>query len=530
MKLSRIFSFIFLFAAFSTYAFDEESLENDPDFIWLQDDSLTEAISNSVMPAKAISPDAALAALIAANAPVILGCNLYLRTNPLNTRLITTLPTFLIFHSNFKDYCKFYRLYLFYNQTAMMLFTKKCPYIKSYLAIDNQNLLDVIMSSDLGIPSNLPDILSLFKNIKIEERKLGLMFQYLKNWNKTSFEIDIPFLYQERNFILTESEIADIKASNAFPSGSDNKVEESAIRKQVVADLIGFSDLKLKLGQQFVNDPCTIIIGGLELYVPTAFALKKGLVGSNFSNDTEQPTLNVTELIDLFVNGPTQEAIDFALDLLSKAADRLAAMTIQSELGDNKHFSLDAWAEGRFEFSDIFHINTYGNIKYTFPKKEIRYFLVKKDPCSPCFTNEKYEADLDSENQALIQCDLNFLEQEAINTLFPSALSTNVKPGFSAEFALTFHVTTQLWHIALGYDIWAKQHEKLTILDCNPGQFNLPIARAPQPYQSKIFGRLYKEISKKKFDFFVGLQGDYTIDSSGIGQDFTAAISFEFNF
>jgi hypothetical protein len=518
-----------------------ESLLDDADFVSLNE--LPENFSEMKMPTKSITPNDALVILLAANAPGILGLDLYLRTNPLNTRQLTTLPVFLLWHTNYMDYCSLFRFYLFYNQTGRMFFTKDCPFIKSYLAVDNDNLLNEIAKNELVDTSKVPDVLALFKNVKIEERRLGFMFQWLKNWNKTNLEFDLPFLYQERNFILTESEIADIKSSNLFENTNDNKVEEKEIRKNVVADLIGFSDLKIKLGHQILNLPCRSIIAGLEFYIPTAFALKKGIAGSDFSKDTEIPSLSLTELVDFFFNDQNEQAIEVAVEFAKATANRLAAMTIQSELGDNKHLSIDAFAEGRIELSDMFSINTYANIKYTFPKSETRYFLVKKKLCSncpatrdiliaqgkcdDCYVKENYDPD---PPPAIAACNVAFFEEQALITLFPDALKTNVSPGFSTEFTIAPHITYEGWHLSLGYDVWYQQQESLKLLEGDPNCHKMCIAKKPVAYQSRLFGRLYKEIPKLKYDLAIGLQGDYCINSVGIGKDFTFALSCEFNF
>ena len=122
-------------------------------------------------------------------------------------------------------------------------------------------------------------------------------------------------------------------------------------------------------------------------------------------------------------------------------------MTIQSELGDNKHLTVDAFAEGRFEISDLFSINTYANIKYTFPKSEKRYFLVKKilcsdctttrarlveqERCNDCYVTEDYLKICNTGTDEEAACAVRFLEQQALITLFPDALKTRVSPGFS---------------------------------------------------------------------------------------------------
>ncbi|OGB84367.1 hypothetical protein A3F66_03650 [candidate division TM6 bacterium RIFCSPHIGHO2_12_FULL_32_22] len=547
MRWSKVFFLFFIFSSIASLHSDGadpmESLLDDTNFIDLS--NLPEDFSDMTMPTRSITPKDVLVILVAANAPGILALDFYLRTNPLNDRQLTTLPVFLLWHTNYIEYCSLFRFYLFYNNTPMMFFTKNCPFIKSYIAVDDNNLFNEILKNELVNLENVPEVLDLFKNIKIEERRLGIMFQWFKNWNKTSLEFDLPFLYQERNFILSESEIVDLKTSNLFKNTGNSKVQEKDIRKNVVADLLGFSDLKIKLGQQVVNLPYRSVKLGFELYIPTAFALKKGLVGSNFTN-TEVPDLDLTELVDLFVNDQSEEAIEIGKEFAKATANRLAAMTIQSELGNNKHVVIDGWAEGRFEISDMLSINTYANLKYTFPEHETRYFLIKKNLCSncpatrqrlidqgqcnDCYVTSRYQQIIDSGTDEQIECALDFLEEQVLVTLFPSALKTLVSPGFSTQFTIAPNINYEYWNLSLGFDVWFQQKERLTLLECNPADYKMNIARKPTAYQSRVFARLYKDISRPKYDLAVGLQGDYCVNSVGIGKDFTFALSCEFNF
>lgn len=471
----------------------------------------------------------------------ILSKNLYLRTNRILKRDLHTLPSFLIFHNNEYEYCKEFRFVPFYNQTLQQYFYGNCPFIKSYIAIDDADIIDEIAKLNSLVEKNIPDFIALFKNAKLEDRRAGFMFQWLKNWNKTTLEARIPLLYQERNFNFTEEEIVAIKQSDFFSASNDNKVEETAIMKHVIADLLGIGDLRLRLSHLFINLPCQQWRLGLELNVPTAFAFKKGLIGGDFSHDTQRPFFNLLNFVNMITsNNPTDKecAVEIGRELLLQAADRLAAVILQTNLGNDKHIGLGLFVEPEIVLSDLLRINALATATYVFPQRATRYFLRSKNPS--CFNRQKYLDDLatcgdegcgsSTCNTQALENDVLFLQDQIINTFFPDAFNTIVSPGFMLQAVIAPTITVNDWQGTAGLDFWYVQQEQLEPKGMTKACYQFCKGITPAAFQAKVFVRLLRTIPYCNFDFGVSFNADCTFASRNIGQDFTAAIGFEFNF
>ena len=108
--------------------------------------------------------------------------NLYLKTNPLNERNPTSLPVFLMYHSDNLNTDLLFNSYLFYNSTPKMYFTKDSTSINSYVLLDTNVLIPPGLSDVTEI--EVPPVLELFQNGEIQQRRIGLMLQLLKTYKK----------------------------------------------------------------------------------------------------------------------------------------------------------------------------------------------------------------------------------------------------------------------------------------------------------------------------------------------------------
>lgn len=467
----------------------------------------------------------------------ILAQNFYLRTNRIPKRDLNTLPLFTLFHNNEDSYCKEFNLIFFYNETLHQYFCGNNPFIKSYIAIDDPDIIDKIADLDTLVGKSIPDFIALFKDAKLEDRRVGFMFQFLKNWRKTSLEFKWPFIYQERNFNFTEQEIMDIKQSDFFTPSTDNKVEDSAIMKHAVADLIGFGDLRLRLTSLFVNKPDTKLRVGFELNLPTAFALKKGIIGGNFTNNCTRPSFNLFQFVDNVLTDSKRDcAIEEGIDLSLKAADRLSALILQTELGENKHVILGLIVEPYFKISHYLTLNSFLTISYIFPQRENRYFLRKKNCADfqkstyesiigPCCDGDPGVCDQTAAKEALI-----FFQEQILNTFFPDCAKTIVYPGFTFQYNAAATIDIRNWELMFGVDFWYKQQETLEPRCINKNNYYTCIAAANQCWQTKAYFRLLRIIEKRNYDFGVSITTDTTFASRGIGKDFSVGIGFDFHY
>ena len=71
---------------------------------------------------------------------------------------------------------------LFYNFSPRVLFTKNSAFIRDYLDLTNQNIVNEIANTEF-ITADIPGILGLFGTIKLQQHRAGLMFGFARQWD-----------------------------------------------------------------------------------------------------------------------------------------------------------------------------------------------------------------------------------------------------------------------------------------------------------------------------------------------------------
>jgi hypothetical protein len=169
---------------------------------------------------------------------------------------------------------------------------------------------------------------------------------------------------------------------------------------------------------------------------------------------------------------------------------------------------------------------TRAALEYLLPAAEKRFYLQRKNPAD--------FARFNTDNPQNCNEDLAFLQQQLINTLFPSVCNTIVFPGFIFKFSGALEgQMTPAWKLMMGYDLWWQQKEKLGSITCSmlcKDQLETTIAIRPTAFQNKIFGGVSYAKKGKRYDWCLSLLGDRTFISSGIGKDFSIIGRFEFLF
>ena len=84
--------------------------------------------------------------------------NFYLATNPINERTLTSLPNYMIYHSDKLNEEFLFNGYILYNETFKQNFTKKSTNLGSYLNLNTDDLLSKISSGVLDV-SSFPSLL-----------------------------------------------------------------------------------------------------------------------------------------------------------------------------------------------------------------------------------------------------------------------------------------------------------------------------------------------------------------------------------
>ncbi len=412
-----------------------------------------------------------------------------------------------------------------------MNFTKEGRGISSYLAFRNINLIDRIDSITSPFGISVPRVLSLFRNLKMQERRSGFMFGTLRRRCKWIFESRTPLMYQIRNFFLSDAERKAIQNEPIFDDDDPDTDNEDEVkkfaRKHLISDRLGIGDTRLNIGYAVTEKPGMFLSVGLESTLPTAFSFKKGLYGSHFKQDNNHPPFDLLTIFNLVFATKmqnTNQAIEITKNFLVGALDKLSSILIEAPLGNRGHVGLGIFAEHYLCVTPKLTFYTRGVLEYLVPSVEKRFYIFKKN-------REEFMAlNTDSKDEDSTQV-LSFLNDQLIKTLYPCVIDTVVHPGF------TFKLNTALsgtmgcnWQLMLGHDLWWQQKEKLGKLKVprtDREKVRKDIAVKPGALQSKLFGSINYLKSGKTRDWCLSFHGDSTVLGSGIGQDFNLAIRFE---
>ncbi len=449
--------------------------------------------------------------------------DLYKRTNPINQRSIQDIPQFYFFYCPPpKSVCKSWQLFLqtFVNRTGKANFTRDGTTLGSYLAFENVNIISEF--EGLLFDLNLPEIISLLERFQVQEHRGGVMLGGLRRMNDWYLQVRTPVIYLERNFSLDATDAANLKAALGIVDEEIEELNDFAFQ-HFVADRLGIGDTRLNLGYIAKDCPSLYLAFGLESTIPSAFSLKRGLAGNHFSKGQPDPQLNLCALLNLVGEGDLIQAEEIGTEFLIQVIDRLSRILLETSPGNNGHLGL-----GAFVYTDLcvmqkLRFKTRAAVEYLMPAPEKRYFIKKKNP-------EDFDKLEDPDPDDCIQ-NIRFIEQQIINTFFPSGFDTIVFPGFL--FKLTTALTGEFanrWQLMLGHDLWWQQQEKLGSINASKKERDMlrkNLARRPAAIQSKFFASA--TIFKKGYccDWSLTFYGDSTFLRSGIGKDFNISVRFE---
>jgi hypothetical protein len=470
------------------------------------------------------TPCNAVLTIIAVGGLNLLQENLYLRTNPTNIRPILDVPQFTI-HTSIPyapERTWSPRVDLFFNETRRSLYTKESPFISSYIALADPNLIQKLDDFEFDT-FDIPLVLSLFENIKLEDRRAGFMFDILRTRNRWTFEAKIPLIYEIRNFFLNNEEQKAIERSALFDNNEDMAIDFA--RHHLITDRIGLGDSRINIGYTFVNDDYMWCNGGLQLTLPTAgvFTIIKGLYGTHFNKNAPPFRLDLIELFNFAKPGTDcydpKKALELGTAFLEAALDRLSAILLEQGLGNGRHIGLGIFGEYHMVVSPHLTFRNQAFLEYQTPAWEPRFYLFKKNV--DAFI--KIEDNFDPDNPALCAQQLDFIENQLTNTFFPSMFTTRIAPGVVLNYSGALSGTAgRNWRCTLGYNLWLQSGEKRTAInapDIVISQLQLDITKKPTGYQNKFFAVVDYEKSAELFDWCCTGYIDYTFLNTGIGKD-----------
>lgn len=460
---------------------------------------------------------------------------IYIRSNSILNRSLHDLPTFN-WICNAHDNCLDLGVFPFYNQTSKMFFTDSDPFIDSYLNLSGKDFIDEIAEITQAFFKFSPEeILPLFRNIKLQERRVGLFFRICTQQQFTpqeylTLQFSVPVLYLERNFFLTPEERQRIRSSevlNEFATNSSEDEAEQLLREHLVGDKLGLGDMRLYGMYTPYDTPGSRFSCGGFLTLPTAHAFKEGLIGGTFCKTQKHPEIHLKELIcSLFLETTKDPSLvtrrirsrQELANLSFSVLDHLTANVANTSLGNNSHVTIAPVIEYEYRPDEYVSLLSQFSVQYVAPSQEPRYFIKKIN--SAAF-NRNFE------DPKIAEANLRFIEKAIIDSFFPKVINVTVKPGPIIDFHTAVRFNYDCVRASFGYDYWWQGKERIEFDHKTHG---LLIGRALNPHgeQHKLFGSFGVDIPQEPGIFHVGFRWDATVASHGIGKDYTLALDVRF--
>lgn len=482
------------------------------------------------LPTRVIDSPAAMTILMSNNvkAPLLLKNPFYFYTHPFQRRNIVD---DLIF--NFPSYQinEMVSCIPFYNETSQVQYVRDRNGIKEYIDMEQRNILNTIDVADYP-DINIPEMLHLFENIKIQERRLGVMFQYsciLENtWN---FSFHVPCLYQEHNYFLNSSERKAIE-NNSFISSLEGDAWDF-ITNYLLSDKFGCGDLRASLEKTIKKTFSYELNIGVDITLPTAFAVKKGVVGSYFNKRSQTPSLDIiNDFLDPFVEDNQTLANANGEALALNILKRANSILLDYHLGNNRHLEIGLFYRSTMIFSPTVQLTSKALFNIVLPGSERRFILKKQSNAElNAIYNRHFDNDDDGDpdiNVAAAPADVQRIQEIFIEKYFPESYDVTVFPGIelSSSSKLTYERKKYTWYV--GSEMWYRSKERfLTVHSRAYSLDDLEIAKAKKEYAYQT--KTWFGFDKNKTENTVwqwGSRISFSGINDGIGDDFTLTLHF----
>lgn len=367
---------------------------------------------------------------------------------------------------------------LFFNYTPKIDF-----FIDEILRLDeNGNALDLLTQE---LIENLDSqeassLIPLFKNLTIQERKVGTLFQLGFVLNSFKLEIDSSLQFAERNFWLNRLDQARI---NKMFSDLDSSFD----RRELYKYKFGMGDTRLKLALNTLNMSDFQLDVGFEGIIPSS----KISTGSRF----KQYEIDLKNLKN-----------DIP-DILRSIRDNL----LSPQLGNFGHLGLGCYFESKLNiYHDKIHLWNRLSFDNLFPAKGDRLISSKKT-----FNDFGDIINLFDDEETT-----QFIKE----FILPPSYRVRIEPGDIINFitALSLDFNKE-WKISLGYDYYhqQKEHFERIYTTENVNSLNVDAAISESASQGKIFTESNYTKKQNGWNLILGLGGDYTIDYKNLGHDWT---------
>ncbi len=459
----------------------------------------------------------------------ILNLPIYQQTSPIRNRPILEYPFTLTYGFDIKEKCSV-SLTPFLNYTAHKNYTKTSDVLSSYFLLGNPERVAAITYIDdqlsLNMAERLAKSMGLFDYATVEERRLGGVFESRVNHNQWSLITQLPILYTERNLFLTPMQKAAIAVSAIGNMLQADGVDENDfIYNHIVMDQVGIGDFKFKaMYQAHTSHTFSIDLGGFMI-VPTATAFAQGIAGVWFDANNDRAYLDLTTIDPTNITTENKDAI---ANFFLAAVDKLSSNILNCPLGNNGHVVFAPSINFDWYFADRWQWSNDFSLQVPLPAKEQRFYQFTQ-------TQSQFLADYNTAYDAGPDVFAAYVNTQIQNMFFPFVFPTMVYPGvvFNATNQLGYHLRTT--DIYFGANFWyqgAEQLKNFSAENVNQQNFsyNYAGAAAASAAQEKLFARINYNIEHGRYQWSISGYADGTIWNSGIGHDFTLALSIDCKF
>lgn len=513
-----------------------ESLEEDP-YLVEADDLIDIPANRTVQTADQITilltdPNGLV---VAQN---ILKNPLYYKTNAIMRRNVIDLPIFQQFTIRGREKTS-YSANPFFTQTFKEYFYDTRSDIQYYIDMQ-QNELDtqVDLISQLDDTEFLPRgfsvsrILTLFQKLFLEERKVGFMFEFIKDTPLWTLSGRVPFLYVEHNLNMSPEDQKKIENDPFF--ASDGFDEETFAQEHLISDRIGIGDFRVNFEYLFIDNHAQKFSIGGRATIPTAFSFRKGLYGSHFSANTPAPTFDLyNDLLEPALSTGTDQNIALAQQNIIQfgyaVMDRLSAIVLEAPTGNNQHFGLGIFTHNKMIFSPKWSLEGLTSAEVLFPGHENRFFNLNTNPGD--FAAFNWEDTSPATGQ--LPQKLAFLNQQFVRKFFPTMYNVLVFPGFIFQSTTGFFYDGRRAKLGIGTDLYWRTPERFMNIDApeevKTHLLDLKQARTRYGLSSSFWFIIEKRPSTNS-SWKLGLKAEATTNSFGIGEDWAVAILIQREF
>jgi len=486
---------------------------------------------------RAINPGVIMALLNLFGIPKILELPFFLNTNILNKRSLLDQPLFEPKRAVYPGKWVVGAA-LFARKINRSNFTKNSDRLDSYLSLAEElfiQRLENALTNISGVasipPINIAKIFSLFENMTVEERQIGFMVHCMKRWRHTTLRVMAPLYWLESNFSLTKRE----QDAVAEEFGQEDKAFRKA---HFISDKIGLGDTRIEVDHRILKRPSfTLRCGGLAT-VPTAWTWGKGFLGSSFAQPSTLPTFELTQLFNAIENPSVesqQEALAFIADFFLDSFDRMAADLIDVPLGNRRHLGVGIYMRGKTplrcwldtSFAQRTNLTNRISLEWFFPATERRFYIDKINQAA--FDDH----DFNNTDPVVAAENLEFLKEQMVARLFLRAIDTRIIPGVIFRWSSQAQYKGEIFGFNIGTDFWLQNKAHFSSIQTRAQvvkEIDIPKAKTPLAYQSKVFGGIILKQSKERNVWFFSLNADANLSSKGLCQDYSLSLNFESSF